>query len=106
MAAARSAACLLRFRGVPTRPLPRMRSSNFVNGTWSLDRGATVLPDGSVRFSVWAPNAQRVAVRVLTGPSTGEHELTKVGEIGVYEGVVRDVAPGADYKLVVTASGE
>ena len=61
-----------------------------------------MLPDGSVRFAVWAPNAERVAVRVLGGPAQGEHELTKVGEVGVYEGVVRNVGAGADYRYVLT----
>jgi maltooligosyltrehalose trehalohydrolase len=78
-----------------------MRSSNSENDTWSLGRGATVLKDGSVRFSVWAPNARRVAVHILTGEAAGEHELAKVGESGVHEGVVRNVAAGADYKYVL-----
>jgi maltooligosyltrehalose trehalohydrolase len=64
-----------------------------------------VLRDGSVRFSVWAPNAHRVAVRVLTREGAGEHELAKVGESGVYEGVVRDVGAGADYKYVLFGRG-
>ncbi|MFN2564284.1 MAG: malto-oligosyltrehalose trehalohydrolase [Gemmatimonadaceae bacterium] len=83
-----------------------MRSSNSDNDTWSLDRGATVLPDGSVRFAVWAPNARRVAVRVLSGSAAGEHELTKVGESGVYEGVVRQVGADADYKYVLGGERE
>ena len=41
-----------------------------------------MLPDGSVRFSVWAPNADRVAVRVLTGEAAGEHALAQVDERG------------------------
>jgi maltooligosyltrehalose trehalohydrolase len=81
-----------------------MQSSNS-NDTWSLGRGATVLSDGSVRFTVWAPKAHRVAVRVLSGEAAGEYELAKVGESGVYEGVVRSVGAGADYKYVLTADG-
>jgi maltooligosyltrehalose trehalohydrolase len=82
-----------------------MRSSNSENDTWSLGRGAAVLRDGSVRFSVWAPNAHRVAVHVLTGKAAGEHELAKVGDSGVYEAVVRAVGAGADYNYVLTTDG-
>ncbi len=82
-----------------------MRSSNSENDTWSLGRGATVLQDGSVRFSVWAPNANRVAVHVLNGKAVEEYELAKMGESGVYEGVIRDVGAGADYKYVLFDQG-
>ena len=76
-----------------------MRKLEKDNDTWSLDRGATVLPDGSVRFSVWAPNARRVAVQLLNGTSKSEHELERVTAT-VYEGVVPD-AIGADYRYVI-----
>ena len=33
-----------------------------MSGLWSLERGATVLPDGGVRFCVWAPKVERVDV--------------------------------------------
>jgi maltooligosyltrehalose trehalohydrolase len=72
---------------------------------WSLERGATVLSDGSVRFRIWAPHAQRVATRVLGGSAAGEHELTQVGESGVYEGVVRNVGAGTDYTYILTTNG-
>ena len=82
-----------------------MRKSDTDNATWSLTRGATVLPDGSVRFSVWAPNAHRVAVQVLTGEARGEHELATRGESGVYEGLVRDADAGTDYRYVLFGRG-
>jgi maltooligosyltrehalose trehalohydrolase len=53
--------------------------------------GATVLADGRVRFRVWAPKPEAVAVRL---PS-GDHALTNVG-LGVWEGEL-DAAPGEDY---------
>jgi 1,4-alpha-glucan branching enzyme len=68
-----------------------MRSLNSANAPWSLTRGATVLPDGSVRFSVWAPNAHRVAVRILDGEAAGEHELERVTPT-LYEGIVAGTA--------------
>jgi maltooligosyltrehalose trehalohydrolase len=62
---------------------------------WSLSRGATVVPDG-VRFSVWAPKAKQVAVRIEGG---GTHPLASSG--GVFEGTVRDVSGGADYRYLL-----
>lgn len=56
--------------------------------------GTTVLGDGRVRFRVWAPKPERLAVRL---PS-GEHPLTDVG-LGVWEGEL-EAAPGEDYWLV------
>src|SRR5262245_37497307 len=32
---------------------------------WTLDRGARLLPDGTVQFSVWAPRVQRLAVQFM-----------------------------------------
>jgi maltooligosyltrehalose trehalohydrolase len=81
-----------------------MRTSNNDNDTWSLDRGARVLSDGSVRFSVWAPHAQRVAVQLATGSTTSEHELER-GPHGVYDGVVPNAA-GADYRYVLFGQGK
>ena len=67
--------------------------------TWQLQRGATVLPDGSVRFAVWAPRAQRVRVR-LTSDGEGEHELAGM-EDGVFEAVVRDASVDSEYGFVL-----
>ena len=48
--------------------------------------GAHVEPDG-VRFSVWAPNARRVAVRGAgNGWSRGAAALAPVGSSGVWTG--------------------
>ncbi len=63
---------------------------------WSLTRGATALPDGTTRFSVWAPLAQRLSV-VLPGSGDGRVCSLERCESGVYEGVVADVSVGADY---------
>jgi maltooligosyltrehalose trehalohydrolase len=57
------------------------------NETWSLERGARLLADGSVRFSVWAPRATRVAVHVIDGAAAGVHELKQISP-GVHEGIV------------------
>ncbi len=66
-----------------------------VSTTWRLERGATV-GEGATRFAVWAPNAERVVVRVLTGAGVGEHALER-GADGVHAGEVPGVAAGDDY---------
>jgi maltooligosyltrehalose trehalohydrolase len=67
---------------------------------WSLARGATIVscPEGTrVRFSVWAPNATRVAVRIEGGAT---HRLTSSGG-GVFEATVREARAGTDYRYVL-----
>jgi maltooligosyltrehalose trehalohydrolase len=63
---------------------------------WSLSRGATVVDDG-VRFSVWAPNATRVAVQIEGGET---HPLTASGG-GVFEDTLREARAGTDYRYVL-----
>ena len=63
---------------------------------WSLSRGATVVASG-VRFSVWAPNATRVAVQIEGGD---RHSLEASGA-GVFEGTVRGARAGTDYRYVL-----
>jgi maltooligosyltrehalose trehalohydrolase len=50
-----------------------------------------------VRFSVWAPNATRVAVRIEGGAT---HRLTSSGG-GVFEATVREARAGTDYRYVL-----
>jgi maltooligosyltrehalose trehalohydrolase len=65
---------------------------------WTLDRGARLHPDGSVRFSVWAPRLDTPRVRICTGPARGEYEMTSAdGERGVYAVTVANVGDGAEY---------
>ena len=63
---------------------------------WSLSRGATVVADG-VRFSVWTPNATRVAVQIEGGDT---RPLAPSGG-GVFEETIRGVRAGTDYRYVV-----
>ncbi len=64
---------------------------------WALDRGARVLPnDAGVHFSVWAPNATTVAVRLRTGRARGDVPLTHDGH-GVFEDTVSNARAGDDY---------
>jgi maltooligosyltrehalose trehalohydrolase len=64
-------------------------------GHWQLARGATVV-DGGCRFSVWAPRAERVGVRLGPGPRAVEMPLERRAD-GVHEATVRDCGPGTDY---------
>ena len=68
---------------------------------WSLERGAAMVENG-VRFSVWAPRAAGVSVRLTgeAGETVGEHALEPHGK-GVFEGTVAGVAAGADYAFVL-----
>jgi maltooligosyltrehalose trehalohydrolase len=68
---------------------------------WRLERGATLLADGSVRFSVWSPNARAVAVRIRNGVATGEHLLSGI-QSGLFQATIADVGAGVDYTLVLT----
>ncbi|UCF19888.1 MAG: malto-oligosyltrehalose trehalohydrolase [Gemmatimonadota bacterium] len=63
---------------------------------WTLERGATVLPDGSSRFSVWAPAAGRVAVRILKPDAPFEVRMESQ-QGGVLEAFVPDLPPGTEY---------
>ena len=65
--------------------------------SWRLQRGATVLPGGGVRFSVWAPNAGAVAVR-LRGHA--DIPLDRRGH-GVHEAIIAAASAGTDYQLVL-----
>jgi maltooligosyltrehalose trehalohydrolase len=60
---------------------------------WKLSRGATPI-HGGARFSVWAPNASRLAV-VIEGQGT--HPLEPRGR-GVFEGEVKGIGPGTEYR--------
>ena len=80
----------------PSSPIaaPQRRASN----SWTLERGARPLPDGAVRFCVWAPNARRAVVRVLSGAAIGDHPLeASAARPELFAGVVRGVGAGAQY---------
>jgi maltooligosyltrehalose trehalohydrolase len=62
----------------------------------SLERGAVPLADGSTRFSVWAPRAQRVEVTLARDGTAESHPLVG-GADGVHTGTVRRVPSGSDY---------
>jgi maltooligosyltrehalose trehalohydrolase len=64
---------------------------------WRLRRGATIMP-ASTTFSVWAPEASSVVVRVASGRSVGDYALARVSdERGVWEAHVSGVGAGDRY---------
>jgi maltooligosyltrehalose trehalohydrolase len=68
---------------------------------WALDRGAQLLPDNSVRFTLWAPRLRLPRLRVLSGPAQGDHALAPIeGERDVYSATVPNVGVDADYAFV------
>ncbi|MGH7623635.1 MAG: malto-oligosyltrehalose trehalohydrolase, partial [Gemmatimonadaceae bacterium] len=52
--------------------------------------------ESATQFSVWAPRARVITVRVRTGPAAGEHALAR-DERGVFSATVRGVRAGDDY---------
>ena len=72
-----------------------------MSNLWQLQRGASVLSDEGVRFSVWAPRASRVRVR-LTSEEKGEgdYDLAR-DENGVFEAVVREARAGTEYGFIL-----
>lgn len=64
--------------------------------------GATVLRTGGrgVLFRVWAPSADEVLVRVLTGTAAGDHPTSETG-MGVRTATVAGAAAGDDYLYVL-----
>ncbi|HEX8140700.1 MAG TPA: malto-oligosyltrehalose trehalohydrolase [Pyrinomonadaceae bacterium] len=71
---------------------------------WELELGARPLADDSTRFRVWAPLANRLAVKIMgERPRTVEMERG-AGEI--YEAIVGEVAAGADYLYIIDGERE
>jgi maltooligosyltrehalose trehalohydrolase len=61
---------------------------------WILDRGARLLPDGTVQFSVWAPRAQRLTVQFVK--SRWRVPMSR-GNEGVHAAIVQGLSPGDRY---------
>lgn len=61
---------------------------------WTLERGARLSPDGTVRFSVWAPRVQHLTVQSVH-PHWSVAMEREVG--GVHTAIVRGLSPGDLY---------
>ena len=80
----------------------------LVGMTWRLERGASVAPDGTVTFSVWAPRAERLAVRLLDSDGTTRAELPmQLGERNQFTARtdVGQAPVGSDYVYVLPQVG-
>jgi maltooligosyltrehalose trehalohydrolase len=66
---------------------------------WSLSRGASVLPDGSVQFSVWTPKARRVQVSMGSERSSRILDLEPAS--GGFSGIATGMKAGDDYRYSV-----
>ena len=66
-----------------------------MNASYSLSLGANPLGDGRCRFLVYAPQAQRVELHVVS-PRERTVPLAR-DERGYHEAVVEDAAPGTLY---------
>jgi maltooligosyltrehalose trehalohydrolase len=63
--------------------------------TWQLQRGATFCPDGSVRFSVWAPRIREMAVQIVS-PHSRTAPMARHAD-GLHTVTVQGVVPGSRY---------
>jgi maltooligosyltrehalose trehalohydrolase len=63
-----------------------------------LTHGASVEPDGRIRFSVWAPRVQQIEVELV---ATNRRIPLVRGEQGVHHALAVDVPVGSDYFLVL-----
>jgi maltooligosyltrehalose trehalohydrolase len=83
------------------------RESMGQERTWRLERGARVLgtaEGGGVHFSVWAPRAEHLGVR-LVGAAGRMLPMDRSPE-GVFSVTVADAAAGSDYLYVLPAGHE
>ncbi len=71
---------------------------------WELDLGATIVSPTSVRFRVWAPKANTVAVRILN--HTGNDIPLQQHPGGYWETVVEALNPGVKYFYVLNGKTE
>jgi maltooligosyltrehalose trehalohydrolase len=60
---------------------------------------------GATRFSVWAPNAHQLSVRVHTGSAAGEHSLARDAN-GVFSATIKGVQAGDDYAYRIDGGDE
>lgn len=74
------------------------------SATWELQFGARPLPDGSTRFRVWAPLAERLEVKII-GDTPRRVEMQR-GARDIYEAIVPGASAGADYLYVINDEKE
>src|SRR5580692_7858810 len=77
--------------------------------SWQLERGATVASDGTVTFSIWAPRAQALTVRLLApggGQVRGELPMARDAKGVFVARAPASLAPvGSDYVYLLPGVG-
>jgi len=69
---------------------------------WSLERGAQLESENSVRFTVWAPRSTAPSVRLRTAAGNVDHPLRAVdGQRGVFTACVDGIGAGTRYSFVL-----
>jgi maltooligosyltrehalose trehalohydrolase len=61
--------------------------------------------NGATKFTVWAPRAHQLSVRVRTGTAAGDHPLAR-DERGVFSATIPDVKGGDDYTYRIDGGEE
>lgn len=65
---------------------------------WRLERGANLVPDGAVRFQVWAPRVQKMTVRLFSPTRTLPMERDADG---LHTATIPGLSPGNRYMYVL-----
>lgn len=80
----------------PNSPWPRPERP------WHLEAGATPLPNGGVRFRVWAPYAQDLRVKVISSTKVVAKEISMNPlALGFFEAIVEGISAGDCYFYVL-----
>lgn len=72
---------------------------------WILDLGAAAIDKQRVNFRVWAPKAERLSVKVLSGDKESLLSLEKDGK-GYFNGTADDVRAGDRYMYLLNDASE
>lgn len=73
-----------------------------MNAPWTLQRGAQLQPDNSVRFTVWAPHVKNPRVRIGRGSHARDYAMARVeNEHDVWSAIVPNVGADCDYFYVL-----
>ena len=75
------------------------RASGAVESPWRLDLGATVLGNGGVSFRVWAPKAQNLSVRLVSGQESEVVPLRKEDR-GYFAATIPGAGDGTLYRYL------
>ena len=67
---------------------------------WSLERGARLLPHGGARFTVWAPKARRLQVKIAHAAGPRAYEMNSHGG-SVFSVDVPEVQANTDYRFCI-----